>query len=79
MQDVAQKILNIIVEQLYLTSDNIEIGLNTNLYYDLGMDSIDFIDIIMSIDDEFDIILRDSETENIVSFGDLLNLVKSKL
>ena len=46
---------------------------------DLGADSLYAIEIIMDIEDAFDIMIDDSEYENVVTVSDLVKLVEGKL
>ena len=47
-----EKVQKILAEQLELDAD--EITLDSSLVEDLGIDSLDFVDIVMSLEDEFD-------------------------
>ena len=58
------KIKEIIVEQLNI-DDGAFINLDTNLQEDLDADSLDAVEIIMNIEEEFDIKVDDDELENI--------------
>ena len=47
-----EKVQKILAEQLELDAD--EITMDSSLVEDLGIDSLDFVDIVMSLEDEFD-------------------------
>ena len=68
---VFEKIRDIIVEQLGVDGD--DITMDTNLTRDLEADSLDAVEIIMAIEDEFDIEIPDEEAEQ---FQLISNLVK---
>ena len=68
---VFEKIRDIIVEQLGVEED--DITLDTNLTRDLEADSLDAVEIIMAIEDEFDIEIPDEQAEQ---FQLVSNLVK---
>ena len=68
---VFEKIRDIIVEQLGVDGD--DITMYTNLTRDLEADSLDAVEIIMAIEDEFDIEIPDEEAEQ---FQLISNLVK---
>ena len=53
-----------------------EIKPEDNLLGDLGFDSLDYIEIAMSIEDEFNIDISDDELEKINTVQDVINLVK---
>ena len=63
-----EKLQNIIAEVLNVEAD--EITLNTTFVDDLGADSLDIFQIIMGIEEEFDIEIPTEEAEKIVSVGD---------
>ena len=63
-----EKLQNIIAEVLNVEAD--EIMLNTTFVDDLGADSLDIFQIIMGIEDEFDIQIPDDAAESIVTVND---------
>lgn len=50
-----------------------------NLRTDLGLDSVDFVQLVIQLQSEYGIILQTKELENIVLVGDFLDLLESKL
>ena len=74
---VFDKIREIIVEQLQVDED--EITLETNLMKDLSADSLDAVEIIMAIEEEFDLEIPDEEAEKFQLVGDLVKYVDEKL
>lgn len=71
---VLEKVKKILSEQFSVDEDSIT--LNTNIAEDLGADSLDVVDILMSIEDEFEIEVPDEEIENIRTVGELVNYIK---
>ena len=67
----------IIAEQLNCDADSIT--LETNFKDDLGADSLDVFQIIMGIEEEFDIEIDQEEAEKIVSVGDAVEEIKNAL
>ena len=63
-QDIENKVIKIIADSLALNIDDIKV--NSTLFIDLGLDSLDFLDIIFSLEKEFNIKLRDKEFENLL-------------
>ncbi len=72
-----EKLQNIIAEVLNVEPD--EIGMNTTFVDDLGADSLDIFQIIMGIEEEFDIEIPTEEAEKIVSVGDAVEQIKNSL
>lgn len=69
-----EKIREIIVRQLNV--DETSVTLDTNLMKDLEADSIDAVEIIMGIEEEFDIEIPDEEAEKFTLVGDLVRYVE---
>jgi acyl carrier protein len=72
-----EKIKEIIIEQLQL--DGVTITMDTHLMKDLEADSLDAVEIIMAIEDEFDIEIPDEEAENFQSVGDIARYVEEQI
>lgn len=72
-----EKLQNIIAEVLNVEAD--EIMLNTTFVDDLGADSLDIFQIIMGIEEAFDIEIPTEEAEKIVSVGDAVEQIKNAL
>ncbi len=71
---VFDKIKEIIMEQLQVEES--EITMDTNLMKDLSADSLDAVEIIMAIEDEYGIEIPDEEAENIQTVQDLVKFVE---
>ena len=72
-----EKIAKIIAEVLNVDAN--EITLDTTFVDELGADSLDVFQIIMGIEEEFDIEIPNEEAEKIVSVGDAVEAIKSAL
>ena len=72
-----EKLAKIIAEVLNVDAN--EITLDTTFVDDLGADSLDIFQIIMGIEEEFDIEIPNEEAEKIVSVGDAVEAIKSAL
>lgn len=72
-----EKLAKIIAEVLNVDAN--EITLDTTFVYELGADSLDVFQIIMGIEEEFDIEIPNEEAEKIVSVGDAVEAIKSAL
>ncbi|MBQ8151759.1 MAG: acyl carrier protein [Firmicutes bacterium] len=66
----------IIAEQLGV--DEEEVKLETNLAKDLEADSLDAVEIIMAIEDEFDIEVPDEDAEKFATVNDIVSYVEAK-
>ena len=72
-----EKIREIIVEQLGV--DETAVTLETSLMKDLEADSLDAVEIIMAIEDEFEIEVPDEEAEKFQNVGDIVKYVEEKI
>ena len=70
------KIKGIIVEQLGVEES--AVAMDTNLMKDLEADSLDAVEIIMGIEDEFDIEIPDEDAEKFQLVGDLVKYVEEQ-
>ncbi len=73
-----EKVKNIIAEQLGVDNVN-SITEQTSLIEDLEADSLDAVEIIMSLEDEFDISIPDEEAENFKNIGDIVNYIDENI
>lgn len=71
---IFDKIKDIIIEQLQV--DEADVNMDTNLMKDLSADSLDAVEIIMAIEDEYAIEIPDEEAEKIQTVGDLVRYVE---
>lgn len=74
---VLEKIKAILAEQLDIEEDII--SAESLLVEDLGADSLDAIDIVMSVEDEFSIEVPDEIVEKMESVGDIITFVENNI
>ncbi|MCH5315376.1 MAG: acyl carrier protein [Eubacterium sp.] len=74
---VFEKIKAILSEQLDISED--EITVESLLVEDLGADSLDAIDIVMSVEDEFGIEVPDEIVENMESVNDIVTFIENNI
>jgi len=75
---IYEKVRDIISEQLGI--DDIDsITLETSMMNDLGADSLDAVEIIMALEDEFDIAIEDEDAENFKNIGDIVKYIEDKI
>ena len=72
-----EKLQGIIAEVLNIEPE--EVTMAASFVYDLGADSLDIFQIIMGIDEEFDIEIPNEAAEQIVSVGDAVEQIKNAL
>ncbi|MCL2077736.1 MAG: acyl carrier protein [Oscillospiraceae bacterium] len=73
---VFEKVRAIIVEQLDV--DEEKVTLTANIQDDLGADSLDIVDLVMSFEEEFDTEIPDDQVENIKTVGDIVKFIEEK-
>ncbi|MBR2671923.1 MAG: acyl carrier protein [Oscillospiraceae bacterium] len=71
---VFDTVKTILAEQLDANED--DITLETSVIDDLGADSLDVVDIIMSLEEEFDLEVPDEDIETIKTVGDLVKYIE---
>lgn len=69
------KVKEIIVEQLGVEAD--EVTMEASFIDDLGADSLDIVELIMALEEEFDMEIPDEEAEKISTVGDVINYINS--
>ncbi|MBU6081328.1 MULTISPECIES: acyl carrier protein [Allobacillus] len=75
MADVFDRIKNIIVERLDV--DESKVTENASFKDDLEADSLDVVELIMELEDEFDLEIADEDAEKIETVGDAVNYINS--
>ncbi len=71
---VFDKVKELIVEQLDVDEDSVTSG--ANIQDDLNADSLDVVDLVMSLEEEFDIEIPDEAVENIKTVGDIVKYIE---
>lgn len=72
---IEAKVKNIIAEQLGVGED--EIKFESSFVEDLGADSLDIVELVMAMEEEFDVEIPDEEAENIKTVGDAVNYINA--
>jgi len=73
---IFEKVRAIIVEQLDVEEE--KVTLTANIQDDLGADSLDIVDLVMSFEEEFDTEIPDDQVENIKTVGDIVKFIEEK-
>ncbi len=72
---VLEKVKAILAEQFDVEED--KITADTDLQEDLGADSLDVVDLLMSIEPEYEVEVPDEEIENIKTVGSLVSYIEA--
>ena len=73
-EEVFEKVKKIIVEQLGVSETSVT--MEASFIDDLGADSLDIVELIMALEEEFDIEIPDSDAEKVVAVSDVVEYIK---
>ena len=76
-EEVFEKVKGIVVEQLGVAEDTVT--MEASFIDDLGADSLDIVELVMALEEEFDIEIPDSDAENVVTVGDVVDYIKENV
>ena len=74
---IFEKVKNIVAEQL--DEDIEKITMETSMMSDLEADSLDAVEIIMALEDEFGVSIPDEDAESFKNIGDIVKYLESKI
>ena len=74
---IDEKVKNIIVEQLGVDSESVTP--EASFIDDLGADSLDIVELVMTMEEEFDLEIPDEDAEKIKTVNDVVNYIKAKV
>jgi acyl carrier protein len=72
---IEAKVKSIIADQLGVGED--EIKAESSFIEDLGADSLDIVELVMAMEEEFEVEIPDEEAENIKTVGDAINYINT--
>ena len=72
--NIQEKVTEIIVEQLGVTAD--QVTPESKMIEDLGADSLDAVELVLAVEEEFGIEVPDEEAEKLISVGDIISHVE---
>ena len=72
---ILERIRPIIVEQFDVEEESIS---NETKFEEMGADSLDIVELIMALEEEFDIEIPDASIEDITTVGDLVKFIKNR-
>ena len=73
-EEVFEKVKEIIVEQLGV--EETAVTLEASFIDDLGADSLDIVELVMALEEEFDMEIPDADAEKVVTVGDVVDYIK---
>ena len=76
-EEIFEKVKEIIVEQLGVTESTVT--MEASFIDDLGADSLDIVELIMALEEEFDLEIPDADAEKIVSVSDVVDYIKENV
>ena len=76
MSSVADKVKKIVVEQLGVSED--QVTPEAKFIEDLGADSLDQVELVMALEEEFGSEIRDEDAEKLTTVGDAIKYVEGK-
>ncbi len=77
MSDVSEKVARILIEKLGIAES--EINPDANLIKDLGIDSLDYAEIVMDFEQTFDLRIPDDDAEKLATIGSAVAYIEKKL
>jgi acyl carrier protein len=77
MADIFEKVKDLIVDQLGV--DASKVTPEAAFVEDLGADSIDIVELIMALEEEFGVTISDEDAQKIRTVGDAVNYIQEKL
>lgn len=76
MSEVLEKVTNIIVDRLGVTKE--QVTLEASFKEDLNADSLDVVELIMELEEEFSIEISEEDTDKISTVGDVIQYIESR-
>ncbi len=77
MSTVLERVTKVIVDRLGV--DESEVKMEASFRDDLGADSLDVVELVMELEDEFEMEISDDDAEKITTVGDAVSYIESKV
>jgi len=74
MSDVLQKVIEVVVEQLGVQAENVKP--DSRFIEDLGADSLDTVELLMALEEKFDIEIEEEADEKLVKVEDIVQFIQ---
>ncbi len=75
MSDVLERVKRIVIDRL--GADEADIKFESSFKDDLGADSLDVVELVMELEEEFDLEISDEDAEKITTVGEVVNYIQS--
>lgn len=75
MEDIMSRVRDIIVDQFSIDPDSITSDMRIE---DIGADSLDLVEMVMTVEEEFGIEIQDEDIETLTTIGDLVEYISDR-
>jgi len=75
--EIEEKVVQVVSDQMSV--DKSEISRNTSFVNDLNADSLDTVELVMELEDEFDLTIPDEEAEKLKTVGEAIDYIQKHL
>ncbi|HHX15505.1 MAG TPA: acyl carrier protein [Fibrobacter sp.] len=75
-EELIKKVTDVVVEKLGVKAE--DVTLDSTFVNDLGADSLDRVELVMALEDEFDLEIMDSDSEKFLKVSDVVSFIESK-
>ena len=77
MTTVLERVTKVVIDRLGV--DESEVKVEASFREDLGADSLDVVELVMELEDEFDMEISDEDAEKIATVGDAISYIEAKV
>ncbi|HWL11989.1 MAG TPA: acyl carrier protein [Ureibacillus sp.] len=77
MTTVLERVTKVVIDRLGV--DESEVKVEASFREDLGADSLDVVELVMELEDEFDMEISDEDAEKIATVGDAISYIEAKI
>jgi acyl carrier protein len=72
---ILERVIELVANELSVSKE--ELGMTTHLQNDLNADSLDAVELVMSIEEEFELEIDDEASQKLLTIGDIVNYIES--
>lgn len=76
-QNITERVMKVVSEQLGIDQD--KLTLETSFINDLGSDSLDLVELVMELEEEFQITIPEEATDDVQTIGDVIRHIENEL
>lgn len=74
--EIFESVKEVIIKQLEVDEEKVK--MESSLVQDLGADSLDLVEVIMALEEEFELEIEDEDAEKIATVQDIINYIESR-